>query len=363
MQIFASDDGHADGVIPTDAFLDELHRHKSLKLYRTWRGKLLKRNGQMATISTSGEPGTEFEETREKIRQSAEETERDGGFAKFVNGSVLMHEWAVPEGGDVEDIGLVKAANPFSGVTVEDLREKLNSPTMTMSHWRRFVCNLPTRSVSSAITEVEWEAARVSVGEWAPAGTPIFGAGLDVAWVKDTTALVPLWCPSRERRVLGPPVILDPNRDNTMIDPRDVQSALLELHKRNPLGVLVMDTSNAKDIAVWAQSELGITVVDRGQTNQFAVADYDQFMEALRQGWLKHLGDRVFSRHVLNAMAKLLPGGDTRFDRPTQSRGDTGQQAVRVIDGLTAAAMVHSLYAAELEAPVSVYETREVVSV
>ena len=37
IQIFAADDKHADGIIPTDAFLDELHRHKDMRLYRTWR--------------------------------------------------------------------------------------------------------------------------------------------------------------------------------------------------------------------------------------------------------------------------------------------------------------------------------------
>jgi phage terminase large subunit-like protein len=64
LQVFAADDKTGDGIIPTDAFLDELHRQKDLRLYRTWRGKLDKRGGQMATISTAGEPGHEFEETR-----------------------------------------------------------------------------------------------------------------------------------------------------------------------------------------------------------------------------------------------------------------------------------------------------------
>src|SRR6185437_4233990 len=56
IQIHASDDRTGDGVIPTLCILDELHRHKNLRLYATWRGKLLKRDGQLVAISTAGEP-------------------------------------------------------------------------------------------------------------------------------------------------------------------------------------------------------------------------------------------------------------------------------------------------------------------
>ena len=101
-----------------------------------------------------------------------------------------MHEWAVPEDGDAEDLVLVAEANPFSGVTVATLTRKRSSPTMTLAHWRRFVCNLPTRTVSSAITEAEWFAA--AVDDEIPEGEPIW-LGADLAFKWDTTALVPLW--------------------------------------------------------------------------------------------------------------------------------------------------------------------------
>lgn len=50
----------------------------------------------------------------------------------------------------------------------------------------------------------------------------------------------------------------------------------------------------------------------------------------------------MLTRHVLNAIARVLPSGDARFDRPAQSRLG-GQQDQRVIDALVAAAMAHSL--------------------
>jgi phage terminase large subunit-like protein len=337
IQVFAADDRTGDGVIPTLALLDELHRHRDLRLYRTWRGKLGKRDGQLAIISTAGEPGGEFEETRERIRQMGER-EHDGCFVRAAGGGVVLHEWAVPEDGDDADMQTVKAANPFSGVTIETLTEKFASPTMTLPHWRRFVCNLATRGDTAAIQEAEWFAARTD--DVIPPGEPVW-AGLDVAWKWDTTALVPLYMPSAEFRLFGPATILEPPRDGTSLDPYQVEKALLDLHRRNPITTLVMDTSKAEQLGEWARLELGCEVVDRQQTNPLAAIDYSRFTEALRSGWLKHTGDPGLTRHVLNAVARTLPYGDTRFDRPARSRAGSMQDR-RVIDALTAASMVHS---------------------
>jgi hypothetical protein len=61
------------------------------------------------------------------------------------------------------------------------------------------------------------------------------------------------------------------------------------------------------------------------------------------------------TEHCLNAIARTLEYGDTRFDRPKQARQVTNEAARRrVIDALTAAAMVHSVAVADnatVEAP------------
>jgi phage terminase large subunit-like protein len=339
LQVFPADDRTGDGIIPTLGAIDEPHRMRDLSLYRTWVGKVRKRQGQVVALSTSGEPGSDFETTRAKIRQSAPDVIREGCFLRAAGPRVVLHEWAVPEDGDVEDLALVKAANPFSGLTVEDLAAKLSSPTMTMSHWRRFVCNLPTRADAAAINEAEWAAAK---GEAIPAGEPVW-LGLDVAWKWDTTAAVPLWMPSPQRRILGVATVLVPPRDGTSLDPARVEKALLEIHDRNPVHTVVMDTSRAEQLGRWIETSIGATVIDRQQTIPLAIEDYDRFMEALRQGWLKHQGDADLTAHALNAIARQLPRGDAVFDRPVQSRRAAALQQVRVIDALTAAAMVHAL--------------------
>lgn len=359
IQVFASDERSGDGIIFTLAILDEGHRHKGLGLYRTWCGKIIKRGGQVVMPSTAGEPGGEFEETREKMRQLATDVVRDGCFTRARSAQGVLHEWAVPEGGDVEDFELVAEANPASWITPALLEQKFQMPGMTLSHWRRFSCSLPTRAQSAAIEELEWErqAVRNAPAELPreiPAGVPVWG-GLDYAPKYDTTAFVPVWVRDLEFRLLGEARILVPPMNGQMLDSSLVKAAMREVHERNPIEVLVMDMHLAEHIAEWAQDELGCEIVDRGQSNAFACLDYARFMEGLRERWLWHAGDPGLTRHVLNAIAKVLPQGETRFERPHQSRGvgasrtaNPSLQQARVIDALTAAAMVHSTAVGEL---------------
>jgi phage terminase large subunit-like protein len=338
MQVKAADEKTGDGIIPTLCIIDELHRQKDLGLYRTWRGKLKKRNAQMIVISTAGEPGSQFEEQRERMRQMAQEVERGETFTRAIGDSFVLHDWSVAEDGDSDDLELVARANPLSAVTVATLRAERESPDWNHQHWRRLTCNLPTRSEMAAITESEWFEAVCE--EPIPIGEPIW-LGLDVAWKWDTTAAVPLWWRDEEFRLLGPASVLVPPRDGNSLDPALVERALVEIHHRNPIHTVVMDMSRAEQLASWIESEFGATVVDRAQTNKFAAMDYEKFMDALRQGWLKHSGDRDLTSHALNAIARILPYGDARFERPAQSRA-AREQDRRVIDALTAASMVHS---------------------
>jgi phage terminase large subunit-like protein len=339
LQVKAADEKTGDGIIPTLCIIDELHRQKDLGLYRTWRGKLKKRDAQMLVISTAGEPGSEFEQQRDRMRQMAEETERGETFVRSKGPSFVLHDWALPEDGDCDDLELVARANPLSGITAESLSEERHSPDWNLGHWRRLTCNLPTRAVNAAITEAEWFGAQVD--DEIPAGERVT-VGLDVAFKHDTTAAVPLWVRDEEFRLLGPASILVPPRNGNSLHPDLIENALLEIHERNPVDTLVMDTSKAEWLGSWAEDVIGCEVVDRGQSNAFACPDYEKFMEALSKGWLKHTGDAGLNQHVLNAIARPATFGDLRFDRPSPSRADRGKQDVRVIDALVAAAMANN---------------------
>jgi hypothetical protein len=127
--------------------------------------------------------------------------------------------------------------------------------------------------------------------------------------------------------------------------PDEVKMALERIMARNEVDAVVIDMERAEDIAAWFEDECGVLVIDRPQGNANAVEDYDAFMEGLRNGTLRHTGHHELHSHVMNAIARAMPGDKRRFDRPSQSRAKKRQNQ-RVIDGLTAAAMVNH-YAAE----------------
>lgn len=110
-----------------------------------------------------------------------------------------------------------------------------------------------------------------------------------------------------------------------------------------------MDMTAGEQLAQWIEENLGAVVVERDQKNVAACQDFARFMEALRMGWLRHTGWQPLTRHVMNAIARTLPGGETRFARPTATRSlDSAVAAAQNIDALVAAAMVHAVAAGEL---------------
>jgi phage terminase large subunit-like protein len=257
------------------------------------------------------------------------------------------------------DMEAVKAANPLSMITAETLAADFASPTMDLGSWKRLRCNRPTRSVQTAITDREWDDAQVD--DEIPAGAEI-AIGLDVAYKWDTTAAVALW-KGPEYRLLGKPFVLTPPRDGSSLHPDEIKNALLELTADFSPSAVIMDMHRAEDVAAWIADDLALEVIDGEQTRMKAhVNQFEAFMDGLRNGTLRHTGDPELRRHVLNAIARRLPGGDHRFDRPSTNRKAVGYQDRRVIDALSAAAMVVE-YSNRQESPrTSVYEDRELIS-
>jgi len=339
IQVYAADDRTGDGAIFTLALLDELHRHRDLRLYRTWRGKNRKRGGQVAAISTAGEPDSEFEQIRTQVRTEAADLKVEGAYTRAAGAGMVLHDYSVPLDGDVEDMEQVKAANPLSTITVETLTEDRSSPTMSGTHWRRFKCNQAVRGISTAIDESEWASA--DIGDDIPAGVPVW-VGFDAGWKWDTTVWSPFWWRDREWRQFGIPKVLTPPRDGTSLEPRLVKEAFRELNGRNPVEVVVGDETRAEDIFGWIRDEFpDVRTVSYPQGNPMKALAAERFLEALREGFLKQPGDPEFTRHAMNAVARTLPDGRIRFDRPSSSRNKS-QQEQRVWDALDAASMVHS---------------------
>ena len=337
IEVFAHDPKTGDGVIPYPyALCDELHRHPDMRLWELWSGKLRKRGAQIIGISTGGEPETPFENMRDTVRRRATKRRHDGSHLRAQAPGEILHEWMVPKAELCSDMAAVKAANPLSTITVETLTQDYALVT-DLGEWCWLKCNRPTRSAQTAISDKEWDDAQVDRG--IPDGAAV-DVGVDVAFKWDTTAIVPLW-QGPDYRLLGAATILVPPRDNSSLHPDVIKDALLELGAMYRIDTVVMDMASAEDIAAWIEDTMSVKVIDHVHKRQTThVEDYAAFTDGLRNGTLKHTGDQGLRAHVLNAIARRLPGGDYRFDRASQQRGAATMQDKRVVDALTAAAMV-----------------------
>ena len=327
IQVFSADDRTGDGVIPTLGIIDEPHRQRDLSLYRTWTGKLLKREGQIAAISTAGEPGSDFELTRARILAGSK-IERKGSFTRAVSDRVVMHEWAVPEDADAADMTVVKAANPFSGITKAMLKRKFESPTMTSHHWERFVCNRPT------FEDTTWlgaDAKRI----WDAISDPyIFmdGAetwvGVDIALKRDTSAVVAL-----QRRPDGrfhaKCHIWAPTDDHP-VDVTDIMQHLRRMAERYDVQAISYDPRFFDVPAKFLEDE-GLPMVEIPQHLERMTKAVGGIYEAIKAQRISHDDDPAFTVQVLGAVPRYNDRGFTLAK--SKSRGH--------IDAAIALALAH----------------------
>jgi phage terminase large subunit-like protein len=158
VRVMAADKDTADGVIPTFAIIDELHRAKSTELMGVFRDGLGPRDGKMITITTAGD---DSESPLGEMRAEAygwPTVERDGAYryARSRNGQWVMHEWALEPEQDRDDMNVVKIANPASWQTVAELQVRREDPSTTPWQWARFACGVWLQGEDTAIGPVEW---------------------------------------------------------------------------------------------------------------------------------------------------------------------------------------------------------------
>lgn len=342
IQVFSADDRTGDGAIFTLAMVDELHRHRDLRLYRTWSGKTNKRGGQVVVISYAGEPGSEFEQTVRRIRSEGESTPTRDGHERVVSEDVVLHRWAVADDGDPEDLEQVKAANPLSKITIETLRRKRNKPTMTLTHWRRFTCNQAIRDESEGVSAQEW--TRALTDDRPAEGAAIYGVGVRLNWTGRPTAIVPLWRPDEDHAVLLKPTLLRPPANGTSLPPSRVQKALKALFDANPFEtVAILTASGGEQMAEWIDSTLGCEVVMYAGGNVEKARCARRFLEALRaepEPTVRHVGDASLTAHVLGAQTRTLANESTVFAPPPPPRSGQPEEPPR-IDAFLAALIIH----------------------
>lgn len=203
--VLAADADTADGVGPTLAIVDELHRSKSSALYAVFRDGLDARGGSMLSITTAGED-TDSPLGVMRANFLAMPGKRIVGrytYCRSRDRTNVMHEWALRPDDDLEDLELVKSVNPLRSMTKGKLRRRRDSPTMTTAEWARFACCIWTQGEHAAISAIDW-ARRARSGLRLPDGTGALKViGIDLGWTKDYSAFIPVGYPTEAREVDG----------------------------------------------------------------------------------------------------------------------------------------------------------------
>lgn len=358
IQVFAAGAEHADGVIPTLPIIDELHRHRNMSLYRTWAGKLRKRGGQLLVISTAGEPGSDFEVTREKVRSEALEVETVEGFGRYATKRLVMHEYAV-RADAVDDMAAVKAANPFSKITVESLAEKRSDPEMTESHWRRFTCNLATtdEGTDPFITAELWKGLAEKRFD-IPAGSRGVCLGGDGSRTWDTTVIAWAWkrddgCVLVDARVFSvrPDAAHHVLHKGGKIDFGDVEGFVIDLFDIFEVAEVAYDPRYLDRSMEIVDVRLPSGMIAAVEPSSKLMRDALQTMFTLAaEGKLHHSGDPVLAAHLANAGAER--GFSSEIRRVRQINGRLPIDAVP--------AMALAVWRASLRKPPA-YTTRELL--
>jgi phage terminase large subunit-like protein len=300
IRVLAADVDTADGVIPTLALVDELHRHKSAGLYGVFRDGLGPRAGRMLTISTAGDS----ENSPLGLMRAAARllgTERDGAYTYAHSGDGLyaMHEWALAREEDTDNLELVKSANPASWQTVEALRMRHDSPSMLSWQWARFACGIWMASEDWWLTADQWRAGQRS--DQLALGDQVT-LGFDGSRTSDATALVA--CRGRDG-LLVPLYVWEPP-----ISSSEVDAALAQTMERYQVVRAYFDPPLwQSELERW-EREYGSAIyswaTNRGLPMSAAV---ERFRTDVLAGKLTHDGDPRLTAHVMNARTKTHRSG------------------------------------------------------
>lgn len=313
VRVLASDVDTADGVIPTLALVDELHRHKSADLYGVFRDGLGPRQGRMITISTAG---SDEESPLGVLRAKAHAIPgmvKDGAYRYARADGFALHEWALEADQDRDDLELVKQANPAPWQTLKELRGRYESPSMTPWQWARFACGVWGLGNERAFDSELWASLEVP-GRRIEPGRKVT-LGFDGARRFDTTGLVATDILSGHVEVVGVWARPVGANDDWEIPEAEVDETVAYAFDRWDVWRLYGDPPYWESgLDRWA-GLYGEDRVVRWWTNRLKAMAYalKAFHEDMRPGVMSHDGDEELARHVANAAkheTKMREGDD-----------------------------------------------------
>ncbi len=157
LMVVSADAERNMGLDPFLVVVDELGSHPDDRLYVSLRSALIKRpDARMRVISTmGGHEDAPMPTMRARALEDGKVTRR-GAVLRATTPDLLWLEWAVTEGADIDDMRIVKAANPRSAITAAALAEHRRA--LHDHAFRRLHCNQHLPGAAAYITAEEWDA-------------------------------------------------------------------------------------------------------------------------------------------------------------------------------------------------------------
>lgn len=343
MRVLAADAATADGVIPTLALVDELHRHKSAELYGVFTDGLGPRDGQIITISTAGsDPDSALGVLRDQAYEQG--VKRVGPYRKATSsdGSFVLHEWALDEDkDDIEDFDVVAEANPASWQTAAALRRRRESPSMTDWRWKRFACGIWTDVEEPWIDEAEWDACK---GDPALDLARHWTIGVDIGQVFDSSAVVTVGVVDGKIHVRSRIWDPQPGKPLTVGQVEAHVFAEAESGRVREIGYDPMRFNRSAEVL----EERGLKMVEFPQTHGRMVPASNTLYDLVREGKIVHDGDPGLKKHVMAGIAAETDAGWRISKKKSKAK----------IDALIALAIAADIAWRLDEPKVSVYEER-----
>jgi phage terminase large subunit-like protein len=327
---------------PSLALIDELHAHDNDSLYTALRSATFKRGGLVITISTAGHDEEtsvlglkrakmyDYETTGGKVRRElvinrqAQPVKSGDGRLTIVeapSGNTCMLEWACRQDDDLDDMEVVKLANPASFVTIAGLED--GHETLEPSTFARYRANVWAQASDAVIKAAAWDGMKD--GSTIPDGEARW-VMVDYAKKSDGCAVVQLYLDeemgklipkahvwARKVKVAGRPQ----PAAHTLVEEETIRQSIVRKHIRTinetegeVLGVIY-------DPHLFDPEELedeGFLMIEFPQRPARQVPASKRLYDTVNQGGFAHDGDPVLRSHVLSA-GSVPVGEGWRFSK------------------------------------------------
>lgn len=352
----SSDFDSADGVNPSAAAVDEIHRHKKGDLIEVLRKGMKARAQPVMVYTTTADfnrpsPCNDLVAKARKVCANHGDESQVGYFPDFLP--------AVYEADRADDWALEatwRKANPNLGVTLpleefaKDVREAKENPSL-LNSFLRLHLNIVTDADVAMIPMGRWDACE-DAGTPAPERGECYG-GLDLAVKRDMTALTLLfpepdgafrvrtwfWMPRESakkiERIADVPfsawerdgwVTLT---DGNVVDFKAIRRDIEALSREYSIREVAYDPHSATEMSYELAAE-GINLVEFPQTMLKMSEPTGKFRDLVTAGKWRHDGNPVLRWQAGNVMAYTDRSGRTRPDK---------EKSANKIDGIVSGIM------------------------